>query len=111
MDAVPHRTIPFTRGLSRMPTINTDLVPELSALLPPPSLMTRTYSVLKKRVMEARIEHWSQRFPPLAYYYHSPAIHPPPFMGLNKFTAGQIHQMRARKSYLAAHPSWRAPEA
>ena len=27
-------------------------------------------------------------------------------MGLGKFVAGRIHQMRAAKSYLAAHPSW-----
>ena len=27
-------------------------------------------------------------------------------MGLDKFVAGRIHQMRAGKSYLAAHPSW-----
>ena len=27
-------------------------------------------------------------------------------MGLDKFVAGRIHQMRAGKSYLANHPSW-----
>ena len=27
-------------------------------------------------------------------------------MGLSKFLAGRIHQMRLGKSYLAAHPSW-----
>ena len=27
-------------------------------------------------------------------------------MGLGKFMAGHIHQMRAQKSYLVAHPSW-----
>ena len=27
-------------------------------------------------------------------------------MGLDRFSAGRIHQMRAGKSYLAAHPSW-----
>ena len=27
-------------------------------------------------------------------------------MGLGKFMTGRIHQMRAQKSYLAAHPSW-----
>ena len=32
--------------------------------------------------------------------------HPHPFMGLSKFLAGRIHQMRSGKSYLAAHPSW-----
>ena len=32
-------------------------------------------------------------------------------MGLGKFFVGPIHQMRAGKSYLVAHPSWKAPEA
>jgi len=32
-------------------------------------------------------------------------------MGLGKFVAGRIHQMRAGKSYLATHPTWRSPEA
>src|SRR5437899_852710 len=27
-------------------------------------------------------------------------------MGLGKFMAGRIHQMRAQKSYLVAYPSW-----
>ena len=27
-------------------------------------------------------------------------------MGLDKFITGRLHQMRAHKSYLAAHPSW-----
>jgi len=29
-------------------------------------------------------------------------------MGLGKFVAGRIHQMRAGKSYMAAHPTWRS---
>jgi len=32
-------------------------------------------------------------------------------MGLAKFVAGRIHQMRAGKSYLAAHLTWRSPDA
>ena len=88
MDAVAHRTIPLTHGLSRMPMINTHLLPELADLLPPPSLMTNTYSALKKKFREALVEDWSQLFPLPAYYHHPPAIHPGPFMGLNKFTGG-----------------------
>jgi len=33
-------------------------------------------------------------------------VDPAPLMGLDKFTAGRIHKMRARKSYLAAYPQW-----
>jgi len=32
-------------------------------------------------------------------------------MGLGKFVAGRIYQMRAGKGYLAAHPTWRSPKA
>jgi len=31
-------------------------------------------------------------------------------MGLRKFVAGTIHQMRSGKSYLAAHHSWDNPD-
>ena len=40
------------------------------------------------------------------YYEHTPSPSPHPFMGLGEFVAWRIHQMRAAKSYLAAHPSW-----
>jgi len=111
IDPVAHRTIAFTGGPSRTPMINTHLVPEVLPNLPPQSLMESTYSPLKKRVRAALIEDWSRVFPSRAYYHHPPALHPRPFMGLAKCIAGWIHQMRAGKSYLAAHPSWRAPEA
>ena len=111
IDAVAHRTITFTGGLSRMPMINAHLVPGILPNLLPQSLMESTYSALKKRVREALIEDLSRLFPPPAYYHHPPALHPRPFMGLGKFIAGRIYQMRAGKSNLAAHSSWTAPEA
>ena len=55
VDAVAHRTIPFTLGLSRMPMINSHLV-SLTPVLPPQSLMNNTYSPIKKRVREAFLE-------------------------------------------------------
>ena len=48
-------------------------------------------------------------FPTPSYYSYPLSITPHPFMGLGKFMAGRIHQMRAQKSYLAAHPSWSNP--
>ena len=44
MDAVAHRTIAFTEGLSKMPIINSHLVPEVSAYIPPESLMISMYA-------------------------------------------------------------------
>jgi len=111
LDAVAHRSIAFTGSLSRVPMINAHLVPNALANLLPQSLMQNTYSALKKRVREPHVEDWSGLFPPLACDHHPQALLPGPFIGLDKFMAGQIYQMRAGKTYLAGNPSWRAPEA
>jgi len=52
------------------------------------------------------LQDWAEEDPTPPYYEYPPALSPHPFMGLGKFVAGRIHQMRAAKSYLAAHPSW-----
>jgi len=80
-------------------------------VLPPRSLMDSTYSALKKRVREKLLAEWASLFPTLGYYLHPPAVCSRPFMGLSKFVAGRIHQMRAGKSYQAAHPTWRSSDA
>jgi len=110
VDAVAHRTIPFTLSLSRMPMINSHLVCP-TPTLPPQSLMDNTYSALKKRVRETLLTEWASLFPTPGYYLHPPALSPRPFIGLGKFVARRIHQMRARKSYLATHPTLRSPDA
>ena len=79
--------------------------------LPPQSLMDNTFSALKKRIREALRAEWASLFPTPGYYLHPPTMSPRPFMGLGKFVAGRIHQMRAGKSYLAAYPTWRSPDA
>ena len=79
--------------------------------LPPQSRMDNTYSALNKRVREKLLTEWASLFPTPGYYLHPAALCPRPFMGLGKFIAGRIHQMRARKSYLAAHPTWWSPDA
>jgi len=110
VDEVPHRTIPFTLGLSRMSMINSHLVCP-TPVLPPQALMDSTYSALKKRVREKLLAEWASLFPTPGYYLDPPALHLRPFMGLGKLVAGRIHQMRAGKSYLAAHPTGRSPDA
>jgi len=79
--------------------------------LSPQSLMDNTYSILKKRIRETLLTECASLFPTPGYYLHPPTMYPRPFMGLGKFVAGRIHQMRARKGYLAAHPTWRSPDA
>jgi len=110
VDAVAHRTIPFTHGLSRMPMINSHLVCPAPTLAPQ-SLMDSTYSALTKRVREALLVEWASLFPPPGYYLPPPTPHPRPVMGLGKFVAGKIHQMRAGKSYVAGHLTGRSPDA
>jgi len=110
VEAVAHRTIPFTLGLSRMPMINSHLVCP-TPTNPPGSLIDNTYSALKKRVRQKLLAEWSSLFPTPGYYLHPPALSPRPFMGLGMFVVGRIHQMRAGKGYLAAHHTWRSPDA
>jgi len=97
-------------GCLRMPMINSHLVCTTPSL-PPQSLIDNTYSALKKIVREALLAEWASLFPTPGYYLHPPALSPRPFMGLGKFVGGGIHQMRAGKSYLATHPTWRSPDA
>jgi len=51
------------------------------------------------------LQDWATDAPTTPYYEFPPSLTPDPFMGLGKFVAGRIHQIRAAKSYLAAHPS------
>ena len=67
--------------------------------------MTNAYRALKRWAQSLMMEHW--RSLPLPDYYPYPLhLSPHLFMGLGKFMAGRIHQIRSQKSYLAAHPSW-----
>ena len=104
VDALAHLTLPLLVGLTFAPMINSTLLPDLPAL-PSDEIMTNAYRTLKRRAQTLMMEHW--RPLPLPDYYPYPLrLSPHPFMGLGKFMAGRIHQMRSQKSYLAAHPSW-----
>ena len=104
VDALAHLTLPLLEGLSFAPLINSTLLPDLPAL-PSDAIMTNAYRALKRRAQTLMIEHW--RSLPLPDYYPYPLrLLPHPLMGLGKFMAGRIHQMRSQKSYLAAYPSW-----
>ena len=52
------------------------------------------------------IKDWVTNAPTPTYYKYPPRLYPHHFMGLGKFVAGTIHQMRATKSYLSAHTWW-----
>jgi len=68
--------------------------------------MRKTYQALQTRARNMLIQHWITDNPAPPYHEYLPSLYPHPFLGLGKFVAGRIHQMRSVKSYLAAHPSW-----
>ena len=68
--------------------------------------MRKAYEALRARARRMLLQDWDEEDPTPPYYHYRPSLEPHPFMGLGKFVAGRIHQMRSAKSYLAAHPSW-----
>src|SRR5207302_7710602 len=83
--------------------VNLYLLPD-----PPPTVTpgTKSYSSLKRESRTLLMDHWTLQVPPPLYYLYKPTTVPHAFMGLDRFGAGRIHQMRAGKSNLAVHPSW-----
>jgi len=104
LDALPHsRLFLFgPDGLAPLPVTSqhllTDHYPE-----PAPG---RSYPQLKLQCRGLLTKEWEEASPGPARYPYRPSLNPHPFMGLDKFSVGRIHQMRSGKSYLPAHPSW-----
>jgi len=105
VDELANLARPVLGSLSFAPLASAALHPE-RASLPPHDTMTSAYKALKGRTRLLLLEEWRPLAPPPSYYKFPLSLTPYPFMGLGKFIAGRIHQMRAQKSYLAAHPSW-----
>jgi hypothetical protein len=57
-------------------------------------------------VKAALIDEWDHEYPKPSYYPYATSTSPQLFLKMSCFTAGRISQMRAHKSYLAAHSSW-----
>jgi len=89
-------------GLSPLPVISQHLLCK-SYPDPPP---WRSYPQLELLCRNLLIREWEEATPNPAVYPYCPSLRPYPFMGLDKITAGRIHQMRSGKSYLRAHLSW-----
>ena len=68
--------------------------------------MVRAYKALKVRSQLGMWEEWESLHPLPEYYTYPCCLDPHPYIGLDKFIAGRLHQMRADKSYVATHPSW-----
>ena len=52
------------------------------------------------------MKDWKEAEPDRARYPYPHSLKPQPFIGLDQFSAGRLHQMPSGKSYLRAHPSW-----
>jgi len=76
---------------------------------PPVPWVVPSYARLKMRAKQLLLSDWSAT-PAPPYYPYPPSTRPHLFMGLGKFVAGRIHQMRSAKSYLTAHPSGVNPD-
>jgi len=104
VNAMAHLTLPLQEGLTYLPLILH--APPPGTNIPPPDLMRRSYQALRTRARNMLIQDWSNDDPTPPYYEYPPSLSPHPVMGLGKFVAGRVHQMRSAKSYLAAHSSW-----
>jgi len=105
VDAMAHLTLPLQEGLTRYLLVPDAPTPP-GTNIPPPDLMRKTYQALRTRTRNILIPDWVTNDPAPRYYKYPPSRPPHPIMGLGKFVAGRIHQMRSAKRYLAAHPSW-----
>ena len=104
--ALANTGIPRVHDVVALPPISlhlTDYLPLVPGVVP-------SYARHKLRAKQLLLSDWSTT-PAPPYYPYPPSTHPHPFMGLGKFVAGRIHEMRSGKGYLAAYPSWEDPDA
>jgi len=103
LDALPHSMLFLLGpdGHAPLPVTSQHLLGETYPN-PPPG---RTYPQLKLLCKKLLMEEWEKAAPDPARYAYRPSLMPHSFMGLSKFDAGRLHQMRSGKSYLRAHPS------
>jgi len=104
LDALPHSML-FLLGpdcLSPLPVTSRHLL--IDHCPEPPT--GHSYQQLKLKCKALLMEEWDKAAPDPARYPYQPSLKPHPFMGLDKFSTGRLHQMRSGKRYLRAHPSW-----
>jgi len=89
-------------GHAPLPVTSQHLLGEIYPIPP----RGRSYPQLKLLCKHLLMKEWGEAAPDPSRYPYRPSLKSHPFMGLNKFDAGRLHQMRSGKSYLCAHPSW-----
>ena len=104
IDALAYIVLPLLLATGHLPARLLHLLPDNS---PPPTGGPVIWPTIKARLKTALLADWRESRPPPTYYAYTLSTSPHAFMGLPKFLAGRIHQMRSGKSYLAAHrPTW-----
>jgi len=88
-------------GHAPLPVISQHLLSDTYPA-PPPG---REYPQLKLQCRNLLMRELEEVAPDPPRYEYRPSLKPHSFMGLSKFDAGHLHQMRSGKSYLRAHPS------
>jgi len=91
--ALANAAAPLVHDASTLPPISL----HLTDYLPPIPGVVSSYTRLKLRAKQLLLSDWSAT-PAPPYYPYPPSTRPHPFMGLGKFVAGRIHQMRCHKS-------------
>ena len=104
IDQITHRVLPLLKGRVTLLLLNAHLVPTL--VLPEPDPPANSFVTLRIESRAILLRQWASLAPPRPGYPFRPSLSPHAFMGLSKFLAGRIYQMRAGQSYLAAHHSW-----
>ena len=104
LDVIPHSMLFLLGpdGLAPLPVTSQHLLAK-SYPEPPEG---RTYPQLQRRCCALLMQEWKARAPAPARYPYPRSLKPHPFMGLNKFDAGRLHQIRSGRSTLFAHRSW-----
>jgi len=105
VDELANLAHPILGSFSFSPVTNATLLPE-QAGLPPPDTMSNAYGALKGRTRLLLLEELRCLAPPPPLLYILIFVNFPPVDGSGKVMASRIHQMRAPKRYLPAHPSW-----
>ena len=104
LDALPHSMLFLLGpdGHSPLPVTSQHLLGEIY----PDPLPGRSHPQLQLICKTLLMKEWVEAAPDQSRYPYAPSLKPQPFMGLNKFDTGRLHQMRSGKSYLRAHRSW-----
>src|SRR5438270_8225683 len=103
-----HLALPLLEGCSKAPLLDSRPLSPMPGApsLPPHQVMVAACPALRAWARKLLLSDWAAAAPPPPYYSFPLQLTPHPFMGLGKFVAGRLHEMRSQKSYLAGHHDW-----